>query len=67
MLNRLEARLRRIERRHRPALPQVATCIRAVDAADAEHQLAGKIEAGTHRLGWPLLVITSAVFQEDHT
>lgn len=60
----LETRLRRLEARHRPALPQAATCILASSAATAAGQLAERIAAGTHREGWPLLVITSPGFQE---
>lgn len=59
----LATRLRRLEVRRRPALPQAATCILASDR-DATDQISQRIAAGTHQEGWPLLVITSPGFQE---
>jgi len=60
----LATRLRRLEVRRRPALPQAATCILASDRDAAADQISQRIAAGTHQEGWPLLVITSPGFQE---
>lgn len=56
----LAARLRKVETERRPSLPLQGTVIVAVSAAEADRIRAEREAAGTHRPGWPLIVVTSS-------
>lgn len=65
MMNRtLDNRLRKVEARRQPSLPMRGTVIIAGSAEAAERIQAERVAAGTHGLGWPLILITSAGWQD---
>lgn len=65
MMNRtLDNRLRKVEARRQPSLPMRGTVIIAGSAEAAERIRAESEAAGTHRPGWPLILITSAGWQD---